>query len=1228
MKKISDFVGLYPLSKTLCFELKPIGNTLENIYKKDIISHDIKRNEDYKLIKTEMDNYHKLFISEVLGSISPNETSLKLLDSYFLLAQKNVKDEKEDKLFDSIKEELRKFIVSKFYNNANFKSLFGKKIIDELLPKQFSDKAELFKRFDKFSTYFTGFFENRKNMYSDEEKSTSIAYRLINENLPIYCGNIISFEKIKNSEIAINFKKIENDFDLGIFSLNDIFSLKNYFRTITQEQIDIYNSVIGGFTLEDGIKIQGLNEYINLYNQQHKDSRLPLLKPLYKMILSDRVRLSWLDEGFSSDEDMISAITEFCNGIREYIFGPDGLKSLLLNIDNYKTGNIFIANNLCLTNISQKIFGNYDVITNAIKNNLKKEITPTIKEKKNPEIFEERINKEFKLYKSFSIDYLNSVTGSDKVIQEYFGKLGETDNGLKQNIDLFSNIEINYSNVSAVLEGKYKDINQSDEAIELIKKLLDSYKSLQHFIEPLKGSGNELEKDTQFDILFSDIWNKLDEVTLLYDRVRNWLTRKPYSTEKIKLNFENSTLLNGWDVNKETDNTSVILRKNDNYYLGIMDKQYNHIFEETLPSEGDCYEKMVYKLLPGPNKMLPKVFFSKSRIDEFAPSDTLRNAYLKGTHKKSCPNFNIDDCRQLIDFFKSSISKHEDWSRFNFNFTDTYKYEGIDDFYREVEQQGYMISFQPISEYYINKLVEDGKLYLFQIWNKDFSKYSKGAPNLHTLYWKALFDERNLKDVVYKLNGQAEIFYRKSSIVRSNIVVHKANRPILNKNENNSKKESCFDYDIIKDRRYTLDKFQFHVPITMNFKSNDRNNNSINENVFDLIKSGGVEHIIGIDRGERHLLYLTLINLKGQIVKQMTLNNIECKFGDVNYKQLLSSREGDRLESRKNWKKIDNIKDLKEGYLSQVVYLISKMMVDYKAIVVLEDLNMGFMKGRQKIERNVYEQFEKKLIDKLNYLVFKQQDPNGAGGVYNALQLTKKFESFKKLGKQSGLLFYIPAWNTSKIDPVTGFINMFDTRYESVDKARSFFEKFDSIKYNSDKDWFEFAFDYKNFTSKLTDTKTKWTLCTYGTRIKTFRNPDKLNQWDNEEVDLTQEFKDVFKELDIDIKGNLKNIICNITDKKYLERMMYLMKLLVQLRNSVSNSEIDYLLSPVCENGVFYDSRVCDSTLPQDADANGAYNIARKGLMLINRIQDCKNNKPDLKITNSDWLQFVQKKSL
>ncbi|WP_287229417.1 type V CRISPR-associated protein Cas12a/Cpf1 [Xylanibacter caecicola] len=420
------------------------------------------------------------------------------------------------------------------------------------------------------------------------------------------------------------------------------------------------------------------------------------------------------------------------------------------------------------------------------------------------------------------------------------------------------------------------------------------------------------------------------------------------------------------------------------------------------------------------------------------------------------------------------------------------------------------------------------------------------------------------------------------------------------------------------------------MPITINFKA--KGDERINFATLDAIRDGEIEHVIGIDRGERHLLYLSLIDLRGNIVKQFTLNEIVNEYNgrtySTDYKDLLVSREGSRDEARRNWQKIENIREIKEGYLSQVVHIIAKMMVDYKAIVVLEDLNKGFMRGRQKIERQVYEKFEKMLIDKLNCYVDKQKDADDIGGVLHPLQLTDEFKSFRKLGKQSGWLFYIPAWNTSKIDPVTGYVNMLDTRYENADKTRCFFSKFDIIRYNAEKDWFEFTFDYTKFTDKANSTQTKWTLCTYGTRIKTFRNPKKNNQWDSEEVVLTNEFKKVFSDAGIDVHGNLKDAICSLTEKKHLEPLMHLMKLLLQMRNSETGTEVDYLVSPVADaDGNFYDSRKNIATLPKDADANGAYNIARKGLWVIRKIQSTPNgDKLNLTISNKEWLQFAQQK--
>ena len=785
--------------------------------------------------------------------------------------------------------------------------------------------------------------------------------------------------------------------------------------------------------------------------------------------------------------------------------------------------------------------------------------------------------------------------------------------------------------------------------------------------------GDESDKDERFYGELVSLWTELDTVTPLYNMVHNYMTRKPYSQKKIKLNFENYQLLEGWDANKEKDCASIILRRNGMYYLAIMGKNSKNLLGKTMPSDGECYEKIVYKQFDI-SKQLPKCTTELKRVKKALVEDAKRNCLLSDSKDWNKPlnvtrklwelnNYVWDKKNEdwvlrkkenetrpkkfhkkyleLTSDKKGYNQAKNDWIKFTKEFLSSYKkveaydihykkrYNSVDELYKQLNGDFYTISFSNVSVSFIEKLVNEGKMYLFQIYNKDFSEYSKGTPNMHTLYWKALFDERNLADVVYKLNGKAEMFYRKKSIDYTH-PTHPANHPIQNKNKDNKKKESLFEYDLIKDRRYSVDKFMFHVPITMNFKSSGSEN--INQGVKEYLHHADDMHIIGIDRGERHLLYLVVIDMQGNIKEQFSLNEIVNEYNGytyhTNYHDLLDVREDERRKARPSWQTIENIKELKEGYLSQAIHKITQLMVKYHAVVVLEDLNKGFMRGRQKVEKQVYQKFEKMLIDKLNYLVDKHKDANETGGLLHALQLTSEFKNFKKSEHQNGFLFYIPAWNTSKIDPVTGFVNRFDTRYTNAVEAQKFFRKFDEIRYNEEKDWFEFEFDYDKFTQKAHGTRTKWTLCTYGKRLRSFKNPAKQYNWDPEVVALTDEFKRILGEAGIDIHENLKDAICNLKGKKDFEPLMQFMKLLLQLRNSRTKPEEDYILSPVAdENGVFYDSRSCGDKLPENADANGAYNIARKGLMLIRQIKKAKElDKVKFDISNKAWLNFAQQK--
>lgn len=1235
---MNEFTHLYPLSKTLRFELRPVGKTEEMFRKSGILEQDNGRADSYKVVKKLIDRYHKDFIEKALQGFEFEESSL---EEYYKLYSTANRDEKEENDFEKAKESLRKQITKQLTKQEAYKRIYGKELIKEDLCKAIEcseEEKKAIEEFNDFTTYFRGFHENRKNMYSDKEQSTAIAFRLIHQNLPKFLDNIKTFEQIKGiEELQDKIQVLQTEFGCDI---DQVFTLEYYNHLVLQSGIEQYNAIVGGVAKQEGEKVQGLNELINHYNQKHKDQRLPKMQQLYKQILSDRQSLSWLPEEFTEDDNLVlQTIEDFCQKLQNEKTNECGsvlqqIKTILASLSSYNLEGVYLTNDQQLSDISQRLYGSWAVVKYAILADLQRQ-SPQ-KNKESNEKYDERITKLFNSYKSFSIDYIDRCLQHEEafgdkaiMIETHFENLGKKtgENETEESKNIFEQIEDAYNDAKELLQSEYpadKKLAEDESSVEKIKTLLDSFKTLQHFIKPLSGSGEESTKDERFYSDYSVLKDSLDIITPLYNKVRNYMTRRSYSNDKIKLNFGNATLCDGWDKNKETDNTAVILRKDGLYYLAIMNKQYNRSFAlDNLPCEGECYEKVVYKLLPGANKMLPKVFLSEKGIVKYTPSEQLLQNYKKGTHKKG-DNFNLQDCHELIDFFKASINKHEDWKNFDFHFSDTSSYEDISGFYREVENQGYKINFQKVSTQYIDNLVNEGKLYLFQIYNKDFSTKSHGTENMHTLYWRMLFDERNLQDVVYKLNGEAEVFFRKKSL---NVTkpTHPANQPIENKNPLNPSKTRTLCYDLIKDRRFTQDKFLFHVPITINFKSQGRDN--INQLTREYLCSANDVHIIGIDRGERNLLYLTVIDSKGNIKEQMSLNKIINQYNingcentyEFDYHKRLDQKEAERQKERQNWKTIENIKELKEGYLSQVIHIITKLMLKYNAIIVLEDLNHGFMRGRQKIEKQVYQKFEKMLIDKLNYLADKKKDPCEIGGILNAYQLTSKFESFEKLGKQSGFLFYVPAWNTSKIDPTTGFVNLFDTRYKNIVAAGEFFGSFDCISYNKDKDWFEFSFDYNKFTKKAEGTKTQWTICTYGDRIEYEGKEYKRTK-------LTEAFKQLFDEYMIDINSDLQKSICTSDNKNFFEKLLHLLRLTLQMRNSISNTDEDYIISPVMNSkGEFYDSRKASDNLPKDADANGAYNIARKGLMLLQQMQQMQSlEKPQYDLTNKAWLQFAQ----
>lgn len=1219
MEEQNKFTNLYSRSLTLRFEAKPVGKTEEN-FRRNFLQKDKDRAEKYKEAKLIIDNYHRWHIETVLKHISIDEK--KLVKFYEIYCDKDYKE--REKSLSSLQKDFRETISKELLKNK--KELFGKELITSLLPQWLElngDKEALaiISEFDKFTTYFKGFNTNRENIYTDKEKKNSITYRLIHENLLKFIDNINLFKQIAQTDVAKNFDTVTRDFGLNT-SLQDIFTITYFNKLLTQTGIDRFNLIIGGLSTEKRTKSKGLNEYINEYNQTHPGSQLPIFRPLFKQILSEKKSLSYLDIEFSNSSDVIASIRQAYDTINNLVLPKISNVLGLITIERLPF--IFIQNDTDVTRISNELLGSFDYIKRYFVSKYEQVIPCSKKESR--EKYLEKINKAWEKNKFLTLEYINTVLCQDNkedIISYFTGA---------RLISYIESIRVAYDKCRNILEDEYNGELKSDkESTSFIKGLLDSIKELQLFLKPLSKGEFQPQKADNFYNEFIPLYSILDNnISRLYDRVRNYVTQKPYSTDKVKLNFENSTLMNGWDLNKECANTTIILRKDDAYYIGIMDKKHNKCFcGASIPSEGECYEKMDYKQIPmttGVGGFIRKCFETAQNCGWTCP-DTCLNSEGKIIIKDDDVRNNLTeiiDCQK--DFFEKYEKDGFKYKNYEFKFRPSEDYERLSDFYKDVKEQGYKITFRNISKSYIDKLVADGKLYLFRLHNKDFSSYSKGLPNLHTLYWKMLFDKENLGNVMYVLNGEAELFFRPASVEGK--ITHPANVPISCKSEENKGENRTFKYNLIKDKRYTVDKFQFHVPITLNFKEKGvKNPNDFNEyiNKYYLPQA---THIIGIDRGERHLLYISVIDMNGNIVKQFTLNEIineyKGKSYSTDYHKKLEIRENERAKARESWQSIENIKELKEGYLSQVVHKIVQLVLEYNAVIVMENLEKGFKNNRLKIEKSVYQKFEDALINKLSYIVDKTKGKTDVCGLLNALQLAYIPKTKSDIRNQCGIIFYIPAWCTSKIDPVTGFVSKINTQYTNKDNARDLISKFADIQYDKENRYFKFYIDDYAKMGGIEGTRKNWILTSRGSRIETVQNPVTKKYSNQVEVNLTDEFMTILKD---GIDGNLKDYILRQDDSQFFRDLLRCIKLMLQMRNSKTGTNIDYLISPVKqEDGAFYNSNDRNPLLPIDADANGAFNIARKGLLVINNINDGK--KDAFKIDNKTWLNYVQQNNV
>ncbi len=92
---------------------------------------------------------------------------------------------------------------------------------------------------------------------------------------------------------------------------------------------------------------------------------------------------------------------------------------------------------------------------------------------------------------------------------------------------------------------------------------------------------------------------------------------------------------------------------------------------------------------------------------------------------------------------------------------------------------------------------------------------------------------------------------------------------------------------------------------------------------------------------------------------------------------------------------------------------------------------------------------------------------------------------------------------------------------------------------------------------------------------------------------------------------------------KDIKDFLGLFKAVLDIRNSMTDTDQDYIQCPACG----FDTRKENELGIKNGDDNGAYNIALRGLFLVNKIKkaDKENKKPRLTFGNKDYFPWVKR---
>ncbi len=1234
-------------AKTIAFRAVPVGRTqefltgeaeeLRNEGKDGYIPSARKLADDCVMLTEVADNIHKRFINETLNNFrlkAVSDGGNDSVEEYVTVYLSGLKKADREKELSKIAVKLKKQIAEAFAavkydaKKSMLDALTGDTLVKELIRNYdglTGEQAAACKRLTKATGYFRPYSETRERMYSASAKGHTIPNRTVDDNLPIFIKNMTAYnrlpEEVKKGLQPL-WEHIKGEFECG--EPGEVFTFAYAAFIAPQKAIDAYNALIGGVSVDDKHKLKGVNELINEYNNSHKLSKkqkIGGLAKLKKQILTERETLSWLPPVFKSDSDAIMAFY----GIKKEF--DDKIAGMKVFVPGAKTdlGTVWVKANQ-LNYLSKKLFDSWNTAEYAIKKAMEEKNPRS--PRKSAKAYYDKLDKDYKAVSFFSVaDVLDAVNR--------FGPEGIAGNVNWRTLagyvrtrmaEALAKAEKDYA-AAVKTVGKLKSnqyLRQQKEEDQKtarfrIRRALDQLIDIKNDVL-IFSCGKEGPSDLNEEFYGTNIapWEEFGPMmTKAYNSIRNYISGKQYSTDKIRLYFGSDGFLGGWDINKEKVNRGVLMKEGGKYYLGVVAPHCSRLFESPEAYSKDSPLVRLRNRNLDVTKQFKRMFITTEGNHKiYHPSQRLID--IAESHKDDDKQpYTREETTLFIDHYKKCIQMTHAFDIFGMRFRETESYANLKEFYEEAQGYCYKTWFDGVSKKFVRDAVRRGDLLLFEITCQDMSPCHHGKDGNYKVILEEIMSERNTETNTIHICGGAAVYYRPASLKRK--VTHPKGVPIANKNPHATKPTRTLNYDLYKDRRYMEDRYMFHLPVEFFSDVPSSRAAQLNDDVKRIVREDPGMYVLGINRGERNLVSIAVTAPDGTIVEQKNLN----VFDGFDYREKLDSLEKERNTDRRSWDAVRKIKNVKEGYLSRAVGEIIRLVKKYNCIVAMENLDMEFRRGRQKFEKNVYQQFESAVIGKLGFLMDKDDENR----IHNVKQLTitgKTVQDRLKYVHNGVVLLVCPSWITMTT-PGHGFVTRLNTYYENLETSIKFVGSFTSIKYNRKTG--RFQFDFRNADvvpgKETGDGLILWRVETNGERIDNVCGANGV--YEDVHHFLTDEMAKLLDDYGFEYRNGeeLKENLMRLPADG-MKRFYEILRL--TLRNTSYDSKTgEYrVVSCVADSrGRFFDTRTAGEGQPKDADVNAAWNIARKAHMVLRGWRE--DDKAGNVVSDKDWFAEIQK---